>query len=75
MPTMRLADEHAEKAAGFPESSYGVTTVTLVLGDGRRITNVRLAWGAAIIGISDSVVNAPAQLDFDIAAVRDVEPE
>jgi hypothetical protein len=75
MTTMRLANDHAEKAAYFPESSYGVTTVTLVLGDGRRITNVRLAWGAEIVGIGDSVVNAPAQLDFDIATVRDVEPE
>jgi hypothetical protein len=63
----------AEKAAGFPESSYGATTVTIVLTDGRRIADVVLAWGKQIVRVGGVLVEKPDQLGFELAMVQDVE--
>ena len=38
-----LPDELGDKAASFPESSYGATLVTLVLKNGSRIPHVHVA--------------------------------
>jgi hypothetical protein len=69
-----LTDELASKAAGFPESSYGATPVTLVLSSGRQIPNVVLAWGRQIVRIGFRKVNSTTKLGFDLADVRDVLP-
>jgi hypothetical protein len=39
----------ADKAASFPESSYGVSLVTLVLKSGKRVPHVHVAWGSQVI--------------------------
>lgn len=52
----------------FPESSYGATTVTLVLSDGRRMERVIVA-GDHIVRIGDRHINHVDQLGFDIASV------
>jgi hypothetical protein len=74
MIAMELPGELASKAAGFPETSYGATTVTLVLSDGRQVLGVVLAWGREIVRIGSRTVNVPAELGFDLVAVRDVLP-
>ena len=74
MTPMRLTDSLAEKAAGFPETSNGVTIVSLILADGRRIQNVTLAWGSEIIRVGGQQVDTPSQLGFEIAMIRDVLP-
>ena len=51
-----LPDKLADKVASFPESSYGVKTVTLMLRDGTSIHHVRVAWGRYVIkavGVED----------------------
>lgn len=44
-----LPSNLADKAASFPESSYGVNMVTLVLRGGKRIPHVHVAWGSQVI--------------------------
>jgi hypothetical protein len=43
-----------DKVASFPESSYGVNLVTLVLKNGRRIPHVHIAWGSQVIKATQS---------------------
>ena len=73
MTSIEIPARLAEKAAGFPESSYGATTVTVVLTDGRRIADVVLAWGRQIVRVGDRVIEKPEQLDFELGMVQDVE--
>jgi hypothetical protein len=44
-----LPSNLADKVASFPESSYGVSLVTLVLKNGKRIPHVHVAWGSQVI--------------------------
>ncbi len=44
-----LPEHLAEKAASFPESSYGATILTLVLKDGTRVPHVHVAWARNVI--------------------------
>ena len=44
-----LPEDLADKAAQFPESSYGANLVTLVLKDGRKIPHVSVAGGRSVI--------------------------
>jgi hypothetical protein len=44
-----LPEHVAEKAAAFPESSYGATILTLVLKDGTHVPHVHVAWGRNVI--------------------------
>ncbi|HTS04334.1 MAG TPA: hypothetical protein VMP68_02045 [Candidatus Eisenbacteria bacterium] len=39
----------ADKVAAFPEASYGVSLVTLILKNGKRIPHVHVAWGSQVI--------------------------
>jgi hypothetical protein len=73
MTRIEIPAELAEKAASFPESSYGATTVTVVLTDGRRIADVVLAWAKQIVRVGDVVIDKPEQLGFDLGMVQDVE--
>jgi hypothetical protein len=71
---LRLPDALAAKAARFPESSYGATTVTLVLVDGRLVPQVILG-GDEIVKVGGRTITTPAQLGFSLADIRDVLPE
>ncbi|HVX91299.1 MAG TPA: hypothetical protein VHC20_06815 [Candidatus Paceibacterota bacterium] len=64
----------ADKAAGFPESSYGASRATLVLKDGRRIFDVTLAWGGEIVQLDGVRVEEEKQLGFGVADIVDVVP-
>ncbi|MEX2163947.1 MAG: hypothetical protein WD823_06865 [Sulfuricaulis sp.] len=72
---MKLPPVLAEKAASFPEVSYGATKVTLLLAGGREIKNVTLAWGQEIIGIKDQKVVSESELGFGIDEILDVKPD
>jgi len=63
------------KSAAFPESSYGVNQVTLILIDGRRISEVYLARGEEIVKIRDKSINSIKDLDFSIFEIKDVISE
>jgi len=64
-----------EKAASFPESSYGACRSTLVLRSGQRVPNVLLAWGSEILSINGKPVLALKDLPFELTEVVDVLPE
>jgi hypothetical protein len=66
-----ISDKLAAKADKFPESSYGATTVTLILASGRRVDNVVLA-GARIVKVGGRMVSEAGDLDFSPAEVADV---
>jgi hypothetical protein len=72
---LRLPDILAAKAVRFPESSYGATTVTLVLAGGRRVPHVVLAGGTDIVKVGGRTITSPDQLGFNLADIRDVLPE
>ena len=73
--TISLPNQLAEKAAAFPESSHGANRVTLVLGDGRRVCEVFLAWGRDIVKVGNRLVSRPDDLDFGTADIVDVISE
>jgi len=73
MMSIEIPARFTEKAARFPESSYGATTVTIVLTDGRRISDVVLAWGRQIVRVGGMLIDKPEQLGFDLGMVQDVE--
>ena len=52
----------------FPESSYGATTVTLVLSNGRRIERVVIG-GHHIVRIGDRDITHADQLGFDVSSI------
>jgi hypothetical protein len=64
----------ADKAAGFPECSYGASRATLVLKDGRRISDVTLAWGGEIVQLDGQRVEEEKQLGFRLLDIVDVTP-
>lgn len=65
----------SDKAASFPESSYGVNRVTLVLRDGRKVEEVYLAWGREIEKIRNRSIKSIQDLDFNITKIVDVFSE
>ena len=67
-----LPDNLAEKIYSFPESSYGTNRVTLVLGSGRKIKEVYLAWGRDIVKIGSRKVTTLSDLDFEVSEIVDV---
>lgn len=64
----------AEKAAGFPESSYGACRATLVLRSGEKIEGVTLAWGSEIVRINSHLISSDSALSFNLAEIIDVLP-
>jgi hypothetical protein len=58
-----------EKVCAMPESGYGVTRVTVVLDDGRRYSDVHVAWGKEIVKVGGGTI-----IPFDISRIADVEP-
>jgi hypothetical protein len=64
----------ADKVATFGESSYGATSVTLVLKNGSRIPHVHVAWGLQVIKATGSEEDALlTKLDPD--EIADALPE
>jgi hypothetical protein len=72
--SLRISDELAAKANSFPESSYGATTVTLILLDGRRIDEVVLAGASVIVKVGGRYVSVASDLDFSPNEIADVFP-
>jgi hypothetical protein len=69
-----LPDSLADKAAGFPECSYGVNRATLILKNGRRFSRVLVAWGREIIEIDGKRVEEETDLEFSLNEIADAEP-
>lgn len=67
---LKLPERIIEKVGTFPESSYGAHLVTLILDDGSRIQNVRIAGSDEIV--DDSL---PDLLALDASRIVDVESE
>jgi hypothetical protein len=70
-----LPDKLADRAAGFPECSYGANRVTLVLADGRRVSEVFLAWGREIVRVGSRQVSREDELDFRVTEIVDLVSE
>ena len=70
--SLTLPQKFTEKAIEIGESSMGVTRVTLVLADGRRIDGVFLAWGREIVKIDTRAISTPEELDFAIVDIVDM---
>jgi hypothetical protein len=62
-----------DKIATMPETGYGVNRVTLVLKNGRLISEVAVAWTKDIVKVGGSAVRNTSDLDFDIRDVMDVQ--
>ena len=73
--SLTLPRDLAEKAATFPESSYGASRVTLVLADGRRVPEVSLAWGTEIVKVGSRTVSSAQELGFGLRDIVDVVSE
>jgi hypothetical protein len=71
--SLRIPDALADTALMFPESSYGATTVTLILSDGRRIDDVILAGGSDIVKVKGRLVSDAKDLDFSVSDIVDVK--
>ncbi len=63
------------KSAAFPESSHGINQVTLILIDGRRISEVYLARGEEIVKIRDKSITSIRDFDFSLFEIKDVISE
>ena len=72
---LRLPHALFEKANRFPESSYGATTVTLILADGRRIENVVLGGADYIVKVDGRHVTEATELGFAVGDIVDVRPQ
>jgi hypothetical protein len=64
-----LPDAVQAKVNAMPESGYGVTRVTVVLDDGKRYSDVHVAWGREIVKVGRGKV-----IPFDVSRIVDVEP-
>lgn len=57
------------KISAMPESGYGVTRVIVVMDDGRRYSDVHVAWGREIVKVGQETV-----IPFDTSRIVGVEP-
>jgi hypothetical protein len=71
--SLGIPDALAAKANTFPESSYGATTVTLILADGRRIHDVVLGGASHIVKVGGRPVSDAKDLDFSVSEIVDVK--
>jgi hypothetical protein len=72
--TLKIPDALATKANRFPESSYGATTVTLILSGGRWIHDVILGGAEYIVKVKGRSVSDAADLGFSVSDIVDVCP-
>jgi hypothetical protein len=73
--SLEIPNNLSDKAASFPESSYGANKVTFILMDGRRISEVYLAWGKEIVKIRNRSIHNIEDLDFVVSEISDVISE
>ena len=66
----KLPEKFRDRVSEFPEQSYGVNLVTLILDDGTRIPQVRIAWGGEIIGH-----NRADMAGIDLMRIVDIESD
>jgi len=59
----------------FPKSSSGVSQVTLILINGRKISEVYLARGEEIVKIDNKSISGIRDLGFSIFEIKDVISE
>jgi hypothetical protein len=71
---LKISDALATKANFFPESSYGATTVILILLNGRRIDEVVFAGASVIVKVRGRHVSVASDLDFSLSEIADVFP-
>jgi len=67
---VELPDFLHDKASNAPESGYGVVTATVILKDGRRFPNIKIAWGHQIVKY-EGKTNIP----FSTEDIVDIEIE
>lgn len=60
------------KAARIPESSYGASTVTLILASGKTIPDVVLAGGEEIVKVGGVSVGSEQDLPFSTREIVDL---
>ena len=63
-----------DKVALLPETSYGGCRVTLILKNGRKVSEVSIAWGIEIVQIDGVAIADEAQLGFSPDDIVDVVP-
>lgn len=73
--SLTIPDELATRANSFPESSYGATTVSLILSSGRRIDDVVLGGASEIVKVGGRRVSDASELDFRVSEIVDVIPD
>jgi hypothetical protein len=73
--SLKIRDKLADKANQFPESSYGATTVTLILSDGRLIDDVILGGASHIVKVGDRFLSDAGDLNFSLSEIVDVAPK
>ena len=73
--SLTIPDELAAKANSFPESSYGATTVSLILSNGRRVDNVVLGGASDIVKVGSRRVSEASDLEFSVSEIVDVIPQ
>lgn len=73
--SLRIPYNLSVKVADFPESSSGVNQVTLILIDGRKISEVYLSRGEDILKVGNKSVNGITDLDFSIFEIKDAVSE
>lgn len=49
-----IPSKFEDEISQFPEHSYGVTRVSVLLEDGKRINDVFVAWGRLIVRVGTS---------------------
>jgi hypothetical protein len=65
-----IPEKFHDKVSGMPESSYGVTRITVTLDDGSKYPDVFVAWGREIVKVGTS-----ENIPFDSSRIIAVEPQ
>lgn len=69
---MTLPKQIQEKIAAMPETSHGANRVTLILKDGRRISDVVVAWSDEVVKVGGREVKKTEDLGFVFGDIVDV---
>ena len=72
---MKLTDQLADKAAQFPECSYGASKVTLLLHNGQEIHDVIIGGGGVIVKVAGITIDSEKELPFSIKEIKDIRSE
>jgi hypothetical protein len=72
---LRLPAQVEEKTLRMGEYSHGATIVTLVLRDGRKISNAVMGGGLFLAWVGEREIQAEEELDFSLDDVVDAEEQ